>query len=178
MEAFVSRFGYLLLFAIGAIVGANADTLPSVTESQPNAFTWSYSISNNEPASSADFVYGFELAIQAKITSIQTPLGWDYQTDQYSYIYWFSTSTAAPYPDDLPPGVSLSGFVLSANALSGASESVILSWNHLTDELGTVSYGAVDAPVAELAPEPFSGALFMCGIGLILWCALARHTSY
>lgn len=58
-EMFVSRLGYLLLFVIGATVGAKADAvLPSVTESQPNAFTWSYSISNSEPADSADFVYG------------------------------------------------------------------------------------------------------------------------
>lgn len=163
---------------LGATLRAKADTmLPSVTESQPNAYIWSYSISNNAPADSGDYVYGFELAIQATITTVKAPEGWNYQTDQYSYVYWFSNSTAAPYPDDLPPGASLSGFILSANALSGASESAILSWNHFTDDLGAVSYAAVDAPMGEAAPEPVSGVLFICGIGLTFWRTRARHTS-
>jgi hypothetical protein len=175
----LARLGHFLLFVFCVTSLVNADTLSvSITASHPDAFTWSYAVTNNESSSSPDYLIGFELAIHAQLSSLQAPTGWDYQTDGYNYVYWFSDSTSVPYSDDVAPGASLTGFMLSADALSGSSESVVYSWDHLADGPGPISYGAVDAPVAEPSPEPCSAALLICGIGLILWLARAKCASY
>lgn len=155
----------------------NADTLSvSITASQPDAFTWSYAVTNNEPSSSPNFLIGFELAIHAQLSSVQAPPGWDYQTDGYNYVYWFSDSTSVPYSDDIAPGALLTGFMLSADALSGSSESVVYSWDHLADEPGPIRDGAVDAPIAEASPEPSSEMLLVFGIAFIFWQARCKRS--
>lgn len=166
----MARLGHFLLFVLCVTNLVNADTLSvSITESQPHAFTWSYAVTNNEPSSSTNFLIGFELAIHAQLSSVQAPNGWNYQTDGYNYVYWFSDSTSVPYSDDVAPGALLTGFMLSADALSGSAESVVYSWDHLADEPGPISYGTIDAPIAAAAPEPAGEMLLIFGICFIFW---------
>lgn len=175
----MSRLGHFVLFVFCVTNWVNADTLAvGITTSQPDAFTWSYAVTNNEPPSSPNFLIGFELAIHAQLSSVQAPNGWDYQTDGYNYVYWFSESTSVPYSDDIAPGASLTGFMLSADALSSSSESVIYSWDHLADGPGPISYGAVQAPIAEVSPEPRTEMLLIFGIGLIFGQTRSKWSWY
>ena len=174
----MARLGHFLLFVFCVTNLVNADTLfVRVTASHPDAFTWSYAVTNIEPASSPNFLIGFELAIHAQLSTVQAPTGWDYQTDGYNYVYWFSDSTSVPYSEDVAPGALLTGFMVSADGLSGLSESVIYSWDHMADGPGPISYGALDAPISEPSPEPCSEALLVCGIGVILWRTRAKYAG-
>ena len=174
----LKRLGHCFLFLFCVTSSGSADTLSvRIATSHPDAFTWSYAVTNMEPANSPNFLMGFEVGIQVQLSSVEAPNGWDYQTDGYNYVYWFSDSTSLPYSDDIAPGASVTGFVLSADGLSGPSESVIYSWDHLADGPGPINYGVVDAPITEPSPEPGSEALVLCGIGLILWRTRAKYAS-
>ncbi len=157
------KIGYLtlaLLFA-GA---AGADTLSvNIIASQPEIDTWAYTLSNHEPAHSPNYLFAFLLPINASVEAIAIPPGWDAQTDGSTFIYWFSVDYAA----DVAPGDSTSGFVVSAHAISGLSESATYSWDHVLDGPGPSSYDVIESPMAELSPEPSAVMLFLCGVTLI-----------
>jgi len=147
---------------------ATADTLSiGITASQPDRFTWAYTLADNGPLDSPEFIFGFLVPVGAAVEVVGTPPGWYAQTDGYSYVDWFS----GDYSADVAPGVLISGFILSAEAISGLSESTAYSWDHVGDEPGPVAYTAVQAPVTPI-PEP--AALLLSGIPLILLSAAKR----
>jgi hypothetical protein len=140
-------------------VPLRADTFSGTVEvSQPDASTWAYSVLNDENASSPNFVTSFALTVDAPFAVVGTPDGWAFQTDNSTFVYWFNTDPALPYPHDIAPGASLSGFILSAPGAVSASEAFSLAaWNHTLDQPGPTVDGMVLAPSAlpiQSSPEP------------------------
>src|ERR1700722_10807444 len=148
-----------------------ADLIADVAEETVGT-VWSYTLFNNEPANSPNFISSFSLAVNAPITIIDTPAGWDFSTDGATFVFWFNTDVALPYPNDVAPGMSLAGFSL----ISPGSSSQLLSyglsgWGHAADQPGPTTGGSVFAPSTSAIPEPAS-AIMLCG-GLVL--ALVRY---
>jgi hypothetical protein len=81
---------------------------------------FTYTVFNDEPATSSLYVNAFHLTIGGAPFSVtSTPEGWDYFTDNSTYIDWYNTELELPYPHDVAPDSSLGGFtILSAVATS------------------------------------------------------------
>jgi len=84
-----------------------------------------------------------------------------------NYVSWQNTDPALPYPHDIAPGTSLSGFSFSTSA-SGSAQSTISinSIDHSVDNLGPSYLGNVLAPAA--APVPESSTFVSLGVGLLV----------
>ena len=129
---------------------------------------WSYTLFNNEPADSPNFISSFSLAVNAPITVIGTPAGWDFSTDNSTFVFWFNADVSLPYPNDVAPGASLGGVSLSSTATSSELLSYGLSgWDHTLDEPGPTVSGTVLAPSVSgplSTPEPSGVTLFGSGL--------------
>jgi len=123
--------------------------------------TWSYTLFNDEQATSPNYISYFTLDVAAPILVTGVPTGWDYQTDNSSYVFWFNTDPTLPYPHDIAPGASIGGFQLESTASASASLGyVIQSWNHSADQPGLGTSGTTLAPSAAV-PEPNSLLLLL-----------------
>ena len=123
-----------------ALLGARLDVAVS-------GGSWNYTVRNFELPSSTLYIATFSIDIATPVTVTSTPPGWDVETDNTSYVLWFSTDVSQPYPSHIAPGVSLGGFQL--NSVKTSSESthyVITSWNHTTDSVGPVYHDMVLTP--------------------------------
>jgi PEP-CTERM motif len=142
----------------------------SVTAGPP---VWSYTVVNDEPLGSPDYVYAFTLAVSAPVTVIGTPAGWDDQTDGASFVSWFNTDAALPYPHDIAPGNSLSGFQISSSALYSQSLSFTVSdWDHSLDQPGPTFSDITLAPSTvppTPVPEPTTLLLFGTAAAGLIW---------
>lgn len=159
-----------------------AQNLASHVDVSVDASTWTYTLVNDEPANSPNYINSFSLAVDAPITIITTPNGWDYQTDNTSYILWFNTDTALPYSHDVAPVTSLGGFeVGSPNAASTAQAAGLDAWDHFADEPGTTVSTTVFAPsAANPVPEPSSSTVLisgLMGLALLTWNARRKRSA-
>lgn len=152
-----------------------ADMIATVTVS-PGPSTWSYTLFNNDPLSSPDFISSFSLSVNAPITVTGTPTGWDFSTDHATFIFWFNADPEFPYPNDVAPGSSLAGFALISSATSSQLLTYGLAgWDHSLDEPGPTVAGTVLAPsLISAVPEPKS--LFLLIGGAFLLVAYHRRT--
>jgi len=169
-----------VLILCGKVV--QAQNLASHIDISVNSSIWTYTLINDEPVNSPNYINSFNLAVDAPITVINTPDGWDYQTDNSSYILWFNTDTELPYPHDVSPATSLGGFELgSPNAVSVAQVVGLDAWDHFADAPGTTVTTTVLAPSSiNAVPEPSSLAVLILGLmGLTLhmWNAQRRRSS-
>src|SRR2546421_333723 len=97
----------LLLFAYG-LRPAMADLLKThINTVMTPAGEWSYIIFNDEPAGSPNYIYDLQLTVNAPIEVTATPPGWAVDTDNISFVFWFNTDLALPYPHDIAPGSSV-----------------------------------------------------------------------
>lgn len=117
---------------------------PSMLKARVEASTrtnyWNYRIHNDEPAGSAQHVAAFSLSISAPVTVTGTPPGWAADTDNATYVLWFATDAALPYPSHVAPGATLDGFqLMSPRTASEASGSSLVSWDHAADQAGLVN---------------------------------------
>jgi len=113
----------------------------------PGPAVWSYTVTNDEAAGSPQFINAFSLDVAAPVSVVGTPPGWSVITDNASVVLWYSSDTAAPYPHQIAPGQSLSGFQLQGT--SPASESTgfaLTAWNQTTNTAGSVLLSAVLSP--------------------------------
>jgi hypothetical protein len=109
--------------------------------------TWEYTLFNDEPSGSPQYLFGFSLTIVSPVSVTGTPPGWAFETDNLTYVGWFAEDISMPYPNQLAPGRSLGGFQLqSATSQSESTSYVITSWRHDIDDAGLVSPGAVASP--------------------------------
>ncbi len=134
----------LLILHIGHSLFADLIANVRVNGSPP---VWSYTLSNNEPTNSPNFISSFILTVNAPITTVGTPPGWDFVTDNSTYVYWFNTDVSLPYPHDIAPGTSLAGFSFSSTAPSSQPLSADVSaWDHIADGPGPTVINPVLAP--------------------------------
>lgn len=108
---------------------------------------WAYTLLNDEIPGSQRFINAVSIDMKSIFNIIGSPPGWAADTDNASYVLWYSTDTALPYPNHVAPGSSLAGFrVQSARASSEAKAFSITSWDHQTDQADLTSLGTVLGP--------------------------------
>jgi hypothetical protein len=124
----------------------------------------SYTLSNDESAASQAYLDVFHLEANAPFTVLSTPAGWDFRTDNFTYVDWFCTNTTAPYPNDIAPGVSLSGFTLQSKvATLEAFNLVLISWDHGITNSGSSLQATVQAPSVTNFAAALTNALISTG---------------
>ncbi len=108
---------------------------------------WTYTIFNDEPLSSQQFVAAFSLDVVAPVTVTGVPPGWEVETDNVSYVLWTASDLQLPYPHHIAPGGSLGGFqIQSPRKDSESTAYIVTAWNHQTDNAGLVSPGLILSP--------------------------------
>jgi hypothetical protein len=139
-----------------------------------NGTLWSYTITNNTTDPNLWFT-DVTLIITAPVADITSPTNWLVDTDYTTYIEWFNGDADPPYPDDIAPGSSLSGFSFTSVGSPGQHLYGLISWDHNLDEPGPSLAGTVIAPTS--VPEPATAAFIITGflVGLARW---VRTTYY
>lgn len=138
----VNRF-----IAIPSLISSPVTYLAASLTVETSPSLWSYTVTNNEVSTSPQFINAFSLDVVALVSVVGTPPGWSVITDNSSFVLWYAADTQAPYPHQIAPGQSLSGFQLQAG--SPASESTgfsLTAWNQTTNAAGLVLLGAVLSP--------------------------------
>lgn len=169
---------FAVMIAAARLLRADLIANVAVTPGPP---IWSYTLFNDEPSSSPEFITSFSLTVNAPITVTGTPAGWDVSTDGDTFVSWFNTDPALPYPHDIAPGASLSGFSISSTTASSQLLSYGLSaWDHTLDQLGPSAVSTISAPsVAATVPETASGGLVtFCIFGFIVWRRFTAPKNY
>jgi len=141
-----------LLFVIALCLFAvprNAEAVQAHVEVAASDTNFTYTIFHDEDPGSALILSAFELQLDAPIQAIQSPPGWTFQTDGANYVSWISTNDTPPFPDDVLPGASLSGFVVQTLvATMDTNACAIASSDLSTTNAGSVFTGSVLAPSA------------------------------
>jgi hypothetical protein len=170
----------ILLVALGT-PGVHAELMTQVEVNQTGQ-VFSYTLFNDEPPTSPNQLSVWHLTVNAQFSVINTPDGWDYFTDNATFIDWFNTDFELPYPHDVAPGASLGGFVIeSIVATSEMLSYTVGSWDHLNDTGGPPFEGLVLAPSTEAdpgtfpIPEPGSLTLLSSGLAGLLGYAQYRR---
>jgi len=173
-----------ICFSMGEYL--KADSLSAYVQvSQPDSATWSYTLYNSEVTTSPNFIDEFDLAVDAPISYVAAPSGWDFVTDFATYVDWFSGDDSLPYPDDIPPGGSLGGFGLNAPGATGSLLAItVSSWDQTLDQPGLVFDGNISspttAPTTGPSTSPEGGTFLMALLFIIpmaIRCTLRRVTN-
>jgi hypothetical protein len=141
---------------------------------------WSYTLFNDEPLASSNYIFAFSLTINAPVVVTGVPDGWTVDTDNVSFVFWFNTDLALPYPHDIAPGSSLGGFSISSpGAVPGLSSAAIAGWDHLLDAPGPLSSDIlVSSPSSPTpVPEPSSAMLLVAPLFLMFFYMLRYRRS-
>jgi hypothetical protein len=173
----VNTKAFFVMLIILGFPSAGAGSIADVAVSQSGA-VFNYTVFNDEPTTSSDYISTFNLTVNAPITISGTPAGWDYVTDNATYVDWFNTDPVLPYPHDIAPGASLGGFVIQSTVTTSALEPYAVTfWDHSLDAGGPYFQDQVQAPfnfsIPASVPEPTS--MIPLGTGLV---ALAGYTWY
>ena len=161
----LSAGGYLVFLGI---TNASAQNLAATaTLDQSGQTVWNYTLTNLEPAGSSNWLTDFYLPLNAPITDVQTSNGWQIDTDNTSYIQWYNTETF-PYPNDVAPGLSASGFSFTSVATGSIVQYTLGSWDHTMDAVGSYAADNILTPDASPAAVPESSASVSLGILLAL----------
>jgi len=108
---------------------------------------WSYTLHNDEPPGNLRSINAVSIDMGAPFTVKSTPAGWAADTDNFSYILWYATDVAAPYPNHIAPGASLSGFSIeSARTTSQGRGFIITSWDRVNDRADLTALGSIETP--------------------------------
>jgi hypothetical protein len=151
-------YGLLMLFCLLSSLTApcSGQTLMAkVTLDLSNPPVWSYTLQNLEDSTSGNWISGFFLPIFAPVTNVQAPDFWTVDTDFTTYVNWQNTESA-PFPHDIPPGGTLSGFSFESVAGSEPVEYELFSYDHIRGDLGPNGFGPTLAPSNRVqgVPEP------------------------
>lgn len=145
------------------------DNLPSQVTESVNSSSWDYTVTNDEPSGNGNWITSFTLTVDAPISVTSSPANWDYTTDGDTFVSWFNTDMNPPFPHDIVPGASLSGFDISSlDAVSQPDVYYLSAWDHLEQVAGPVVSGNVNVPVRiATTPEPSSAGLMMIVLVLL-----------
>ena len=107
----------------------------------------SYMLFNDEQLDSPQHINTFSLDVVAPIVVTGTPKGWEVETDNRSYVLWYSAGSQLPDPNNVAPGKSLGGFEIQNPAKGSESTGFSLTaWNHQTNDSGLAVLGSVLSP--------------------------------
>jgi hypothetical protein len=108
---------------------------------------FTYTVFNDEAAGSSMYLDAFHLEARAPFDVVSSPPGRVFETDHFTYIDWVCTNDVLPYPQEVAPGGTLTGFILRSKvAASEPHGYAVTSWNNTSDASGPVSRGKVAAP--------------------------------
>ena len=112
-----------------------------------NGTSFAYTLFNDENMGSSLYVNNFYLRVNAPFAVVSHPQGWNYLTDNYTYVDWYCADSSEPYQNQLAPGASLSGFVLQSQVDSTQQfNCVIGSWDLSVTNVGSDYDGLIAAP--------------------------------
>ncbi len=115
----------------------------------PNTGTWNYTIFNDETAGSPLYVAAVSIDMLRPFVVANVPAGWAADSDNATYVLFYATDTALPYPNQVAPGASEGGFQIQPTTPTSTSEGrayTITSWNHTTDQADLVNMGTTFVP--------------------------------
>jgi len=136
------------------LAGQNTNAIEAHVAVAQNGTNFNYTLFNDDPTGSQFFLSNFHLEVNAPFAVSSTPSGWDFVTDQFSYVDWYCTNSVSPYLNDVAPGASLAGFALRSVATNAESLGyTLISWQPGATNSGPAiqrfvlapSLGAVDA---------------------------------
>src|SRR4051794_26696436 len=78
----------LLLLLAGVCPQPARAQLASHVETTTASGLWNYTLFNDEPLTSPNFVTGFQINVSAPVTVTGTPTGWDFDTDGSTFVLW------------------------------------------------------------------------------------------
>lgn len=109
--------------------------------------TYSYTLFNDEPASSSAFLSLFTIQCNAPFVVTGSPTGWTAETDGFSYVTWANEDPEFPFPNEIAPGTSRAGFAILRLAGSPANhEYQAFTWDHATNTQGPDAAGTLSTP--------------------------------
>lgn len=130
----LNRFIRVPAPAPAALTGLNARV-----ESSLRSGHWNYTVYNDEAPASGRALATLSLSVAAPVAVTGIPAGWAVETDGRTFVLWYAADDAPPYPHQVAPGASLSGFQLtSVRTRSEATPATLTSWLHTSDEAGPV----------------------------------------
>src|SRR5581483_8790367 len=136
----------LLVLALSFVAG-NLQAFQAHVVLTHSGTNYTYTLFNDEPAGSQSYLNTFYLPVNARISVVSSPPGWSFTTDGMTYVNWFSTDTALPYPSDIAPGASVTGFAIqTAIQTSESFDGALGSWDHSLTNSGPASTGLISAP--------------------------------
>jgi hypothetical protein len=144
---------------------AKAELVARVEFSQLGS-TFNYTVFNDEPAASPNHVSTYHLTVNAPITITGTPTGWEFTTDNATFVTWSNTDFEPPYPDDIPPQGSMTFSIASSVTTTALNRYTVASWDHAADGPGPAYRDFISSPSIQAIPEP-SGILFFAVAVLI-----------
>ncbi len=147
-----------MILVLSASGSAKADLVARVEFSQLGS-TFNYTVFNDEPAASPNHVSTYHLTVNAPVTVTSTPSGWDFTTDNATFVTWFNTDIEPPYPDDIPPQGSMTFSIASSVTTTALNRYTVASWDHAADGPGPEYRDFIASPSIQAIPEP-SGILF------------------
>jgi hypothetical protein len=107
----------------------------------------SYVLFNDESNDSPQHINTFSLDVVAPVVVTGTPKGWDVETDNKSYVLWYSAGPQLPDPNNVAPGKSLGGFeIQTAKKSSESTGFSMTACNHQTHDSGRAVLGSVLSP--------------------------------
>jgi hypothetical protein len=156
-----------------AAQSAKAQTIPTHINTTVTGDTYSYTVFNDESLSSSLYLYNITITLPSPSAFMvtQTPEGWTYDTDNETYLFFYTDDPSLPYPHHIAPQSSLGGFIIQATQPS-SSQTVdyqINTWDHLSDMPGSYSLGTVLVPKLATVPAPSSSIPMTLGFGGLLF---------
>jgi hypothetical protein len=106
-----------------------------------------YTLFNDEALGSQLYLNAYHLEANAPFDTILSPQGWNFVTDNFTYVDWFCTNSNVPSEKDIAPGTSLAGFGLQSKvATPEAFNCVLGSWDHAVTNTGPAVIDSISAP--------------------------------
>jgi hypothetical protein len=180
----MSRLTIILSFVV--LLQGNSEAVADLaTRVEVNQLgtTFIYTVFNDEPLGSPNFINLFFLNVAAPITITSTPPGWEYSTDNATFVSWMNSDVQLSFPDDIPPQDSVTFSIESNVTTTELLGFTVASWDHMVDGQGPAYRDQVLAPSSiQAIPEPSSFRIF--GVAAIMglagwkWCVWKRPRNY
>lgn len=125
-----TRFQFLSTFLLGLVLlSRTAIAISAHVTLNQNGTNFSYTLFNEAPANSPEFLNVLHLNPTGPFQVSSTPAGWAFVTDYTSYIDWFCINPLSANPNDVAPASSLPGFTLTSITTNTAPSGYALtSW--------------------------------------------------